>query len=265
VQTKVDQFLAALETGLARVTEGNSIANLLDQCMYTGLSLGRVGLDLRGLIAPIFTRRVHSLFEGSLKAAQSQFVVALAAHKFTRSVAAAASRRSVMTPLPLDASVRLSSTAAATLSPSFRLLDHPLLTNLANGIIEALNELRQCAPLCLKRRLTESLDAMLRGVVAHVLARASTADPADHQSVEVFCEVVCDDLVPHITKCFDAIWRSPKLLLIAADITSPIEHLCKRPPPPPPPPPQETKELPEAPDQPSAPDVPSPATPPQRS
>jgi hypothetical protein len=43
---------------LRQITEGSSIALLLDQCMYFGMSLGRVDVDFRALLPPIFEKHV---------------------------------------------------------------------------------------------------------------------------------------------------------------------------------------------------------------
>lgn len=48
---------ATLESELPRVADGASLANLLDQAMYAGLTLGRVGADLRPLLVVPFERR----------------------------------------------------------------------------------------------------------------------------------------------------------------------------------------------------------------
>jgi hypothetical protein len=44
------------------VSEGGSLASVLDHTMYAGMSLGRVGLDFRPLLAPIFEARIMAMF-----------------------------------------------------------------------------------------------------------------------------------------------------------------------------------------------------------
>ena len=47
---------------LPRVSEGGSLASVLDHTMYCGASLGRVGLDFRPLLAPLFEAAVLALY-----------------------------------------------------------------------------------------------------------------------------------------------------------------------------------------------------------
>ena len=59
---RVCLYLAALRQHLPRITEGGSLASVLEHCMYCGMSLARVGLDIRGLLPPIFEGCVLNLF-----------------------------------------------------------------------------------------------------------------------------------------------------------------------------------------------------------
>jgi hypothetical protein len=47
---------------LPRIGEGGGLASVLDHCMYCGASLGRVGLDCRPLLAPLFEQAVLALY-----------------------------------------------------------------------------------------------------------------------------------------------------------------------------------------------------------
>ena len=59
---RVSLYLAALGRHLPRIGEGGSLASVLEHCMYCGMSLARVGLDFRGLLAPIFEACILNLF-----------------------------------------------------------------------------------------------------------------------------------------------------------------------------------------------------------
>jgi hypothetical protein len=61
-------YLETLRRQLPRITEGGSLASVLEHCMYCGMSLGRVGLDFRGLLVPIFEAEVLRLVANSVKA-----------------------------------------------------------------------------------------------------------------------------------------------------------------------------------------------------
>ena len=59
---RVCLYLEALRRHLPRITEGGSLASVLEHCMYCGMSLARVGLDIRGLLPPIFEACVLNMF-----------------------------------------------------------------------------------------------------------------------------------------------------------------------------------------------------------
>lgn len=60
-------YLETLAGVLPRIGEGGSLASVLEHCMYCGMSLGRVGLDFRGLLVPLFEAQVLRLYANSVK------------------------------------------------------------------------------------------------------------------------------------------------------------------------------------------------------
>lgn len=60
-------YLETLRRQLPRIAEGGSLASVLEHCMYCGMSLGRVGLDFRGLLVPLFEQEVLRLFSTAVK------------------------------------------------------------------------------------------------------------------------------------------------------------------------------------------------------
>nr|KAJ0214282.1 hypothetical protein LSAT_V11C400186400 [Lactuca sativa] len=51
---QIASHLKTLKIMLPKITEGGSLSNILDQCMYCAMGLGWVGLDFRGLLPPLF-------------------------------------------------------------------------------------------------------------------------------------------------------------------------------------------------------------------
>ena len=64
-------YLETLAAVLPRIGEGGSLASVLEHCMYCGMSLGRVGLDFRGLLVPLFEAQVLRLYANSVKVSVS--------------------------------------------------------------------------------------------------------------------------------------------------------------------------------------------------
>ena len=60
-------YLEILAKQLPRVREGGGLASVMEHCMYCGMSLGRVGLDFRALLPPIFEACILSLFTSSVQ------------------------------------------------------------------------------------------------------------------------------------------------------------------------------------------------------
>ena len=69
---QVTDFLTTLEHDLPQVSP-SSLESVFSQCMYFGLSFGRIGADFRVLVVPILSRVVLDRFDQSLLAAQNQF------------------------------------------------------------------------------------------------------------------------------------------------------------------------------------------------
>lgn len=61
-ERRITAYLQAIRVHLPRVAEGGSLASVLDHAMYCGGSLGRVGLDFRPLLAPLFEQAVLNLY-----------------------------------------------------------------------------------------------------------------------------------------------------------------------------------------------------------
>ena len=68
----MDQFLNTLRLDLARGV-GARLDSLLSQTMYFGLSLARIGADLRPLAAPLFSEAAVARFGRAAAAATDRF------------------------------------------------------------------------------------------------------------------------------------------------------------------------------------------------
>ena len=81
---KMANLIEQLENHLPKIHDGSSIFNLLDQSMYLGLSLSRVGLDFRGLLPPIFEKHIFSLFSKAISSSTSQFIDDIKSQKISQ-------------------------------------------------------------------------------------------------------------------------------------------------------------------------------------
>ena len=79
-------YLAQLAAALPRLGEGAALAGVLEHCSYCGASLGRVGLDFRPLLPPMFHAALLQLLRRALAAALDGFERATAAHRWAQAV-----------------------------------------------------------------------------------------------------------------------------------------------------------------------------------
>ena len=91
--------------------------------MYCGMSLGRIGLDFRCLLVPVFEDAVRNLFGESLKRAVVTFGIMLAGYKWPRQAPDAQQQQQQQAPG----------------GPPYELMQHPPLAVLANGILLSFN------------------------------------------------------------------------------------------------------------------------------
>lgn len=82
VQHRVACFVGALQEHLPNITEGGSLASVMEHCNYCGASLSRVGLDFRALLAPVLELVTLQLFGNCLAVAVDAFTLRLEGHKW---------------------------------------------------------------------------------------------------------------------------------------------------------------------------------------
>eukprot|EP00741_Cyanophora_paradoxa_P009332 tig00000144_g9040.t1 len=216
VTHKLLAFTRTLEATLPLVTDGASLANVLEQCMYCGMSLGRVGVDFRGLLGPPFEKQVYALFSSNLRAAVARFSDALHAHKWLAPPPSLA---------PASATAPAQGTEAYT--PPAQLLDHAPLAVAANGFLAALNELRLCAPVSLAPAAAAALSQALSSLVAQ-LALLRTERHFSEREEGLFGALAkcCGEaLLPYVARCFDAVFHADAPLVNLGPLFSALAPL----------------------------------------
>ena len=139
VLVEIRAYITLLEEMIPKLTDGSSLANVLDVSMFFGQSLGRLGADFRLLLVPVFENASVELFARGLKEGLRQFETS-------------ASRINPRTTL-----------LAADDEESSRLLRCPVLNSLMNQFNNAMTELKACAPETVCKRIgvvaTDALEA----------------------------------------------------------------------------------------------------------
>ncbi|CAN0163067.1 unnamed protein product, partial [Ectocarpus sp. 8 AP-2014] len=74
---RVSAFVEQLKGLLPLVEDGGLLRSLLEECMFFGASMGRLGTDFRGLLVPVFEERVSGAAAAQWATASAEFVVTL--------------------------------------------------------------------------------------------------------------------------------------------------------------------------------------------
>lgn len=154
---------------LPKIDDFGSIATILEQSLFFGGSLGRVGVDFRAVLVVYFEDHVLSLVTEYWRSACREFQENLNAHSLSASSGSSFSASS-KTPIVI-ASYRSSANGSASsnfpfashpattssdgedYSPPRCLMSFPLLAEFTNALLSSLNELRLCTISSLQNRL----------------------------------------------------------------------------------------------------------------
>lgn len=170
------EYLQRLREGVDQLSDATALNTVLQQAMFCGQSLGRVGADFRASLPPMFERAVMRIFQSHLHAALRQFEMMVDDNRWAPVGSSALRNSSATNPMsatasPLapktgDTTGPTSSTASISASvnsydPPHGVLDSPPLAVFLNGILVALNDLRLCAPASLASRVGAALQTSL--------------------------------------------------------------------------------------------------------
>ncbi|KAF7817367.1 conserved oligomeric Golgi complex subunit 8 [Senna tora] len=203
---QITSHLQTLKLMLPKITEGGSLSNILDQCMYCAMGLGWVGLDFRGLLPSLFEEAVLNLFSKNMSTAVENFQLVLDSHRWV--------------PLPavgFPANTIGEETQEDVNPPSY-LMEHPPLAVFINGVSAAMNELRPCAPISLKNVLAQELIKGLQ-VVSDSLLRYNTTRVLRENESGLFlslCRAFIEVAYPHCATCFGRCYPGGAALIMDA-------------------------------------------------
>lgn len=201
---QIKSHLGTLEALLPKITEGGSMSNILDQCMYCAMGLGLVGLDFRGLLPPLFEGAVINLFSKNMRTAVENFQIVLDSHRWV--------------PLP---SVGFATNGAMDegkddVSPPSVLMEHPPVAVFVNGVSAAMNELRPCAPVSLKYNLAQEVVKGLQAV-SDSLVRYNAMRVLRRNESTLFlslCQAFIEVAYPYCATCFGRCYPNGATLIM---------------------------------------------------
>uniref|UniRef100_A0A0A9W2L4 Conserved oligomeric Golgi complex subunit 8 n=2 Tax=Lygus hesperus TaxID=30085 RepID=A0A0A9W2L4_LYGHE len=209
INNKVCDFVACCER---EMPENGDIVSCLEQVMYFGQSLGRVGADLRGLMAPVFIKKLTNSLSYQIRQTSEQFVADM--DKFSLETTSVSSTQ----PQLMDNQNEL--------SPPEGLINYFPLGRYTNGIISILNQFRLCAPLAIANSMTRMLERSLITVsttISHFYKREQQAMSIEERDT-LTKMVVCfhDCLIPYFQRCLHSLFSPVE---IAAFLSVPVFKL----------------------------------------
>jgi len=105
---------------------GEEYRKLLEECMFCGSTLSKVGIDFRPLVSQWFSRKIHSNFKLYLTRSINHFVTCMESYKWNTNI------------------------------KNNKLIEYVPLAELLNDVLMALNELKGCCPLDLVSQVTQN-------------------------------------------------------------------------------------------------------------
>ncbi|KAG1710818.1 hypothetical protein DVH05_013543 [Phytophthora capsici] len=265
--TTVANFIHILMKQLPKIDDFSSIATIIEQSLFFGGSLGRVGVDFRAVLVVYFEDHVLNLMTEYWRSACREFQENLSAHSlsvssgssFTASsktpIVIASYRSSVngtSSNFPFASRATAASSSGVDYSPPRCLMSFPLLAEFTNALLTSLNELRLCAISSLQNRLDKkyqsAIGTMLLTIADFVehnrlelhvnndenqgegtsTTSRNTRASALAESVRAMNEVIRAELVPYLIKCFHRLFPVPSNAPNAANaVTKEIEEFDK--------------------------------------
>lgn len=191
INTKINNFLKTLEIDLNR-GELTSFENILGQCMYFGLSFSRVGADFRTLLVPIFVKIIAKNFNARISKVTDQFELDMDNYTFINKMS-------------INVLSAIGKSDPQSLSPPETLLNFQPLALYCNGVLSALNEFRNCAPITLVNEVTIRLEHSLK-IVANSISKfyrqeQQALGAKERDNFVKFCCAFAYDLTPYIQRC----------------------------------------------------------------
>lgn len=176
----------------------SSFESLLNQCMYLGLSFGRVGADMRCVLTPLFRTNILNQFHNGIERADNHFENQMRSYKVP-------SVKNV--PRPVNENVAS--------GPPENLLDYYPLAEYCNGMLTVLNSFRVTAPLNIVKEVYNAFRQSIARAV-HVLVCFYHREQQGYTDIErknfvSLCLCFTEDLVPYLTKCLSLSFPSMQI------------------------------------------------------
>lgn len=222
---KIEDFLRMLENDLAQCnnTSLQDIGSLLGQCMYFGVSFGRIGCDFRAQIAPIFLKAITKYLTTSVL-------------KCTRQLESDMEHFTLINKDMMSYKRHVSSEASENTmnAPPENLLDFQPIAVYCNGLLNIFNELRNCSPITIMHPFAQALEVSLENVARSILNLYRSEQQAfgakEKENFLKMCSCFAFELLPYIQHCVNLVFSpvnkiANSAILRTEKILEPISHM----------------------------------------
>ena len=222
------RFLKEVQVNLPHIQDGGSLASILDHCMYCGVALGRVGLDFRPALIPMFASAALAMFQRLICISDNVFKDMVGSHRWVALPSAVS--RAVELSKKQDAEmmedVNGDGKKGQTFEPPIVLVEHQPFAVYVNGILAAFNELRHCAPYIIQKDVAVVLRQSLHAVVDALVERESIGFRKDEKDVFYkACDLVGSVMFPFILECYSRLYGSPSEPLYDEALKQRVPHV----------------------------------------
>lgn len=175
----------------------SSFESLLNQCMYLGLSFGRVGADMRCVLTPLFRNNILAQVHNGVERADNHFENQMRSYKVP-------SIKNV--PRPVNENVT---------GPPENLLDYYPLAEHCNGMLTVLNSFRVTAPLNIVKEVyndfRQSFSRAVQVLVGFYHREQQGFTDIERQNFISLCVCFTEELIPYLTKCISQTFPSTQI------------------------------------------------------
>lgn len=196
----ITNFTSAFSTHLPNIKDTSTLSSLLTSSLYFGMSLGRVGVDFRTVIADLFVDRIAAIFKAHVSEGVDSCILHFQRQGLAQSVVPSSSSSTVSSVLPTSA-------ASTTIQPPYALVSYPPLAWTLNAFLTAYNSLRVVPAVTLYEPLSSFLISEMDRLVSALLGLAKPHwDPAAHDDAKLFvdlCQAFMEFFVPSVVNGFE--------------------------------------------------------------
>ncbi|XP_049851647.1 conserved oligomeric Golgi complex subunit 8-like [Schistocerca gregaria] len=177
---QLSQFLTLFKEKISNISHGADLSCLLSQCLLLSSSTKKYGIDLEGLLIPIFEEKVIDFFSQLIHSSIQIYFKQLEKY------------HSTISQIPADYPV------ADPSLPPVEFLEYLPIAHLTNALLLTFNEVQPILLYSIKTEITYILEKTLQLVL----------DKQASIGIERISNMVTHVFIPYILSCYDVLWES---------------------------------------------------------